>query len=241
VRRALLVVVALGALAVGAGAGPAAAATNECRGLQFCVRVAGPWVVVPARLTVPRAEVQFQLSCPRGFIVGGFDAELSDPAIDVAFLGKLGAPVSPGAVTSRRAMVLGTYTGGSSRTPTFRPHLGCVPAGGGGGGPVPYLPPQAQALFPPGEPTTRRVAQRTLRAGRTTHVVRGCSAGERLVSAWHAVGFFTTTAPAARLVRAVTSTGKLLGGRADVRVQAGAPLRGVRAIVQVGAVCGGGR
>jgi len=82
VAAAFLVAVA------GMGAAPAAA-TNECRGLQVCVRVAGPWVVVPAALTTSRPSVDFQLSCPRGYVIGGLDAELSDRAIDIDFLGKL--------------------------------------------------------------------------------------------------------------------------------------------------------
>ena len=84
-RLAALLVLA-GALAA-AGA-PSAHATNECRGLQVCVRVAGPWVVVPAALKLPRAHVDFQLSCPRGYLVGGLDTELTDRNIDVEFAGK---------------------------------------------------------------------------------------------------------------------------------------------------------
>ena len=42
-----------------------AGATNECRGLNPCVAVAGPWVVVP-----PSGEkTQYQLTCPRGYAV----------------------------------------------------------------------------------------------------------------------------------------------------------------------------
>ena len=44
------VVTGLAALAVV----PTAGATNECRGLNPCVKVAGPWVVVPTTRTVPR-------------------------------------------------------------------------------------------------------------------------------------------------------------------------------------------
>src|ERR687888_516921 len=121
----------LAVLAVGVGS---AAATNECRGLQVCVRVAGPWVVVPAS----RAPAQFQLACPRGFIVGGLDAELSDRAIDLDFGGLLGSPVNPGVTTSRSVVFRGAYTGATRRTTTFRPHIGCIPAAGGGSGPVPY-------------------------------------------------------------------------------------------------------
>ena len=45
--------------AVCAVAAAPAGATNECRGLQVCVPVAGPWV-----LAAP-GEVQFQLACPK--------------------------------------------------------------------------------------------------------------------------------------------------------------------------------
>ena len=88
-KRLLLLCGVLAAV-LAAGAGPAQA-TNECRGLQVCVRVQGPWVVVPASLGTQRPAVQFQLSCPRGFVAGGLDAELSDRAIDMDFLCLLGS------------------------------------------------------------------------------------------------------------------------------------------------------
>jgi len=73
VKRLILVA---GILAAVAGMGASsAAATNECRGLQVCVRVAGPWVVVPSALTSPRPRADFQLSCPRRYVIGGLDAE----------------------------------------------------------------------------------------------------------------------------------------------------------------------
>ena len=87
----------------------------------------------------------------------------------------------------------GPYTGGSPRGPTFRPHLGCLPASGGGSGPVPYRLPSA---FPPGEPTIRRVRTVRLRPG-VVQAVAACAASERLVSAWHAVAFYTPSAPRA--------------------------------------------
>jgi hypothetical protein len=39
---------AAAAVLVALAAVPTAGATNECRGLNPCVPVAGPWVVVPA-------------------------------------------------------------------------------------------------------------------------------------------------------------------------------------------------
>ena len=234
-RKLLAIVFVAGACAAAVGAAPAGA-TNECRGLQVCVRVAGPWVVVPARVGVPRTRVEFQLSCPRGFIVGGLDAELSERAIDVDFLGLFGSPVNPGTSTTRSVIVRGTFTGSSARSPTFRPHIGCVPTSGGGGGPVPYRRLQA-AAFPPGQPAIRRVRTVAVRAG-TTRAVAACIAGERLLSGWSAVGFYTAAAPSAALVRSVSTSQAIHGQRVQVRARAAAA--GVRTVLQVGAVCGGG-
>ena len=231
-----LLVLAAALAAVAATAAPAGA-TNECRGLQVCVRVPGPWVVVPPELGAPRAGVQFQLSCPRGFIAAGLDAELSDRAIDLDFFGLLGSPVGPGTTTSRSVVFRGVYTGSSARAPTFRPHLGCIPAAGGGSGPVPYR--KLQAAFPPGQPTIRRVRTVRLRAG-SVRALAACAAGERLISGWHAIGFYTASAPSAALVHSVSASRSTRASRVDVRVRSGVAVSGVRAVVQVGAVCGGG-
>jgi len=236
VKRLLVLAASLAALA--ASAGPAGA-TNECRGLQVCVKVRGPWVVVPSELGTTRAGGQFQLSCPRGFVAAGLDAELSDRAIDLTFSGLLGSPVGPGTTTARSVLFRGTYTGASARTPTYRPHLGCVPTSGGGGGPVPYRNAQSLQPFAPGQPTVRRVRTVTLRLG-TVRAIAACGAGERLLSGWHAVGFYTASAPSAVFVRGVSSSQSVSGNRVTVRARTGAAVRGVRAVVQVGAVCGGG-
>jgi len=233
VKRLLVLAAALAAVA--ATAAPAGA-TSECRGLQVCVKVRGPWVVVPSELGTSRAGVQFQLSCPRGFIAGGLDAELSDRAIDLAFFGLLGSPVGPGTTTTRSVVFRGVYTGSPPRTPTFRPHLGCIPVAGGGTGPVPYR--KLQAL-PPGQPTIRRVRTVRLHAG-STRATAACAAGERLLSGWHAIGFYTAAPPSAAVVQSVRAMRSSSGNRVKVRVNAGAAVNGVRAIVQVGAVCGGG-
>jgi hypothetical protein len=233
VKRMLVLVAALAALA--ATAAPAGA-TNECRGLQVCVKVRGPWVVVPAEVGTARAGALFQLSCPRGFVAGGLDAELSDRAIDLAFFGLLGSPVGPGTTTSRSILFRGVYTGSAASAPTFRPHLGCLPTGGGGTGPVPYRKLQA---FPPGQPTVRRVRTVRLRAG-SVRAIATCAAGERLISGWHSVGFYTASAPSPALVHGVSVVRTTRGNRVEVRARAGAAVGAVRAIVQVGAVCGGG-
>jgi hypothetical protein len=231
VRRVLLLAIAIGGVTA-AGAVSDAGATNECRGLQACVRVPGPWVVVPAALATPRPQVDFQLSCPRGYVIGGLDAELTDRAIDVTFGGKLGSPVNPGVTTARAAVFRASYGGTSPRGPSFRPHLGCLPTTGGGSGPVPYRRPGA--VFPPGEPTLRRVRTVRLRSG-ASRVAVSCAAGERLLSAWHAVVFFTAQPPSRASIAGVRTSRIVRGRRVEVRAQASV----VGAGVQVGAVCGG--
>jgi hypothetical protein len=237
--RWLVALTALGAAVLAVAAQPARA-TNECRGLQLCVRVAGPWVVVPSSLGTPRTRVEFQLACPRGYAIGGLDAELSDRAIDIGFVGRLGSPVGPGVTTSRSALFGAFYVGASARAPSFRPHLGCIPAAGGGSGPVPYRRGAGvTAAFPPGEPTVRRVRTVRLRPG-NVRAVAACGAGERLLSGWHAIGFYTAAAPSAALMQSVSTTRILRNGRVIVLVRVGVELSSVRAIVQVGAVCAGG-
>src|SRR5262249_45518579 len=98
VRAALaLVVVFAAALAVGVAP---AGATRECEGLQVCVPKAGPWIVVPTSGAAPREPAEFLLACPKHYVVGGLDAELSVRSIDVTFIGSLGSPVNPGISTS---------------------------------------------------------------------------------------------------------------------------------------------
>jgi hypothetical protein len=78
-----------------------------------------------------------------------------------------------------------------------------------------------------------------LRPG-TVRAVTACAASERLISAWHAVGFYTRQAPDPSLIQSVQAKRTVRGKRVEVRVQSGAAVQGVRAVVQVGAVCGGG-
>jgi len=227
VRALCALVVAGAALAVAAPAGGA----NECDGLMVCVPVAGPWVVVPAATGVPRQRVEFQLTCPRGHVVGGLDARLSVRAIDVGFIGTLGSPVNPGITTSRSVVFLGTYVGRSAGAPTFRPFIGCMPAAGGGS-----RVPTSVSQLRPGRPVTRRVKSVRVRPGTTT-VVQRCVSGERLVGGSHAFGFSTRTPPSASLVRGVSGSQQISGESVVVRVRGDAELAGVRAVVQVHALC----
>ena len=102
-RLARCSAVAVAAVAAGRGAAPAAA-TNECRGLQVCVPVAGPVGRRADRRACRGARSSSSSPARSGYIVGGLDAELSDRAIDVSFLGDDGRPVNPGITTSRAAV-----------------------------------------------------------------------------------------------------------------------------------------
>jgi hypothetical protein len=231
-RAAVVIALALSALAVGVAP---AGATNECRGLQVCVPVAGPWVVVPTGSGVPRPQVQYDLACPKRYVVGGTDAELTDRWIDLGFLGTLGAPANPGITTSQEAVFVASYAGATPHAPTFRPHVGCIPTAGGGG----RIP--TAAVVPPTKPTVRRVRNVVLRSGGVQRVAQGCAAGERLVGAAHAIGFYTDQPPSSALVSSVTTAQALKAGRVVVTVRSGTGVIGVRAIVQVEAVCAGGK
>ena len=227
VRSSAALCVLVAALVVASPAGGA----NECDGLMVCVRVVGPWVVVPTSGGVPRPRVEYQLMCPRGHVVGGLDARLSDRAIDVSFVGTLGSPVNPGISTSRSAVFVGAYVGASARAPSFRPFVGCMPGAGGG-----VRVPTSVAVFTPGRPTTRRVKSVRVRPGEAT-VIQRCSTRERLVGASHAFGFATRTPPSASLVGSLSSDQVVRGREVVVTVRADAEVGDVRAVVQVHAVC----
>jgi hypothetical protein len=229
--RRLLVLGAVVASALAASVGPADA-TSECRGLQTCVPVAGPWVVVSVSRAVPRPQTQYRLSCPKGFVVGGIDAELTDPGIDLWFLGAAGSPVAPGRTTSRTIVFVASYVGAATRPPTFRPHIGCVPATGGGGRRTPTA---VRAVVPPGRPTVLRV--RTLRVTSDRALAVGCRAAERLVGGYATKAFRTAQPPSAALVASLSLRSAFARDHVTARASGGSGL----GVVQVAAACAGGR
>ena len=215
------------ALALTATAGGA----NECDGLQVCVPVAGPWVVVPAAGGPSRPENPLAADLPGGPRRRRDRRRVSRRALDVTFLGRLGSPVNPGITTRRSITFAGTWVGATAQSSSFKPFIGCMPAAGGG----PRIPTAASA-FPPGEPAT-------LRTG-TSASVRGArpcapaaARGERLVGSGHAFGFHTRTPPSDSLASGVTGTRTVQGRQVVVRVSGDAELEGVRAVVQVQALC----
>jgi hypothetical protein len=198
---------------------------------MVCVPIVGPWVAAPAATGSQRERAEWQMTCPRGYIAGGLDARLSVRPIDVGFLGTLGSPVNPGISTARSVVFTGTYVGRTDRAPTFKPFVGCIPAAGGG-----TRVPTSISAFPPGRPVTRRVKTVRVRPGTTT-VVQRCASGERVVGGSHAFGFATRTPPSASLVESISGSQSVGGTSVSVRVSGDAELAGVRALVQVHALC----
>jgi hypothetical protein len=223
VKRAAVLAAVACACAIAAAP---AAATNECRGLEVCVPVTGPWV-----LAAP-GEVQFQLACPKRFVVGGLDAELSSRGIDVGFVGKLGSPVNPGITTSQEAVFLGRFVRGRDSAPSFRPHIGCVPASGGG-----QRVPTAYRVVAPGKPVQRRVFELRVRSGKTRRYVGRCLRNERLAAATHAIAFYGDKPPTAALARAVTVTQRVRAGHAELTIRASFATAGTHAVVQLDLLC----
>lgn len=227
-RLAVVAVVSLAALAVGASP---AGATKECEGLMICVPRAGPWVVVPTSSSVPRPQARWHLACPKGYLVGGLDAELTHRALDVTFVGTLGSPVNPGVTTSQAAIFVGSYVGATAASPSFRPHVGCMPAVGAGGR-VPTVFGAAGA----GRPVAWRVKTVRVRPG-STSVSASCLRREHLVDAGYSVGFYTRQPPTASLVGDVSASLASSGKSVVTRVRGNAEIGAVRAVIQVQAVC----
>jgi hypothetical protein len=239
VRRVL----ALAALLLLApGTAEEARATDECRGLDVCVSVPGPWVAVPRASFRQASVVHYQLSCPRRNIVGGLDAVLSDPSLDVKFLGSLGSPVNPGITTGQSVVFVATYA--RQRPTSFRPFLGCIPQSGGGGrGTTVYSPGSrtlaAVAVRP--RPPERRVRTLRVRPGASRRLVARCASGERLVGSSHAVAFRRPRAPGAEMIRGVRVERHVQDGRVEVSATRSASVpRRTRVEVQVHLLCARG-
>ena len=228
---AVTLALSLAALAVPA---TASAAANPCRGLQVCIPVAGPWVVVPPPAPGAASATQYLMRCPKRSVVGGTDAEVTDRALDVAFLGAVGAPVAPGVTTHDTALFIGTYTGPAARPSSFRPHLGCVPTSGGGGtGNTSY-----QAL-PPGQPLDRRTVSVRVRDGFPARATLACPTGERLIGSSVALAFPQPRQPPIEQLADVHASRRAVDGRVVATATRGPAVPpATRVMLQVQALCG---
>jgi hypothetical protein len=225
VKLALVAVVA--ALAAAAALAPAGGATNECHGIQTCIRVAGPWVVVP-----PGAKAQYLLSCPGGrSVVAGLDAQVTSRDVRVEFVARIGAPVQPGVTTTRYALFRAVSL--SKRTQVFQPRLGCVPVAGGGGRST-----VSAKVTPPGQSPEYRSRITVLSPGSAGFVSVSCQGRERLVDSWHALAFRTKLPPPLSNAARVEASAVVIGKKVVLSATASDGLSiDAHAIVQVGAEC----
>jgi hypothetical protein len=227
IRGAIVAALAVG-LVLAAGAS-AAAVAGECRGLQVCVPVAGPWVRIPAR-SGTAAEAEYLVTCPPRHVAAGTDALVADRSTDVSFRGATGSPVAPGVTTERSVLFTGTYGGASRSATSYRPLVGCAPATGGGG--------RSQTAYRPGRPIVREVLTVALPRGRRKVVSVACRNGGRLLGGVHAVGFVQRSEPSAEVLASVTARHTVTSSRVVARatLAADAP-SGVRARLQLHAIC----
>ena len=100
--------------------------------------------------------------------------------------------------------------------------------------------PTARRVFPPGKPTVVRASEIAVLAGRTRRVVRACRAGEQLVAAAHAIGFYSVKPPTRELAGAVHVRRATANGRVSLVVRAGTAVAGTRTVVQLALTCAGG-
>ena len=221
------------ALAFAAFSPAEAKAGTECDGLIVCIPVKGPWVQVPGG-GVP---TYYQLSCPgRGQVIGGLDADRAG-LLELTFLGNLGGPISPGVTSGRSAVFV-------ARTPrslaSFRPLLGCIPAGGGGGRSRTARQPTRQltGAAPVVEATIRRVKNVRLRDQPAERASHACLEGERLLAFSHAIAFRSNRPLALSALGSVRATSRASASRVVVRVRSGIerPV-GMRVELQVHAIC----
>jgi hypothetical protein len=224
VRRWLPLVAAVAATA--AFSSPAGA-TSECHGIQQCIPVPGPWVVVPAHGTA-----SYLLACPGGrAVVGGTDAQVTSRSVHVGFDARLGAPVQPGVTTTRYAFFRAWST--SARAQMFQPRLGCIPVQGGGGRST-----VSARVSPPGAALEYRARVVVIGPGLVKFGRATCLRGEQLVGSWTAVAFRTEQPPPLTDSRLVQATRVVVGKKVVVTAAATDRLSiDAHAVVQVGAEC----
>lgn len=230
-KRALVVVALAAAVA---GIGPSTArAGSECDGLIVCIPVAGPWVQVFGGAK----PTYYQLACPgRGQVIGGLDADRAGP-LGITFLGTLGGPVGAGVTTGRSAV----FVAQTSRSLSgFRPLLGCIPGGGGGGRGRTLREParQLQAAAPIPDATVWRVKNVRLRDRPSERLAHACLAGERLLSFSAAIAYRTVRPPSLSTLGSVRATARRAGARIVVEARSAITRpENVRVEVQIQAVC----
>ena len=231
------------ALLLAVGAVPAALAGGEqapprvCEGLTICSPVGGPWVVVPGPEPPARfGTAVWQLGCPDGF-VGGIDARVADPWIEVRFPGLMGSPINPGITTRRTTVFNATSVGPARRLSSFIPFIGCIPAEGGPRTPTGVGSANAPTQLGLG-PIVRRVRVVEVRAARVRAGL-ACKPRQRLVSSAASIGIYTALHPTRHQLAKVHLTRELIHEHVWITVtRVGLPLT-IPVQVQIHALCTG--
>ena len=224
-RAALLAFVA--ALAVAAAFAPVGSATNECHGIPSCIRVPGPWVIVPAHGTAG-----YLLTCPDGrSVVGGLDAQATHATCASR------STAGSARRSSRARRRPGTRSSTPSRCPAkrqaFQPLLGCIPTQGGGGRST-----VSARVVPVGQPLEYRSRIVVVGPGDVKFGRVACQKTEKLVGAWHAIAFRTKQPPNLANVGLVSARHAIVGKKVVVTASSTDALSpDAHAIVQVGAEC----
>jgi hypothetical protein len=238
VRQLAVLVIAAGLIAVPVAlAREAQNPPRVCEGLTICSPVAGPWVVVPGpSKNAALGRAVWQLGCPRGF-VGGLDARVADPWIEVTFPGLMGSPVNPGITTRRTVVFDAVSVGPRGRLSSFIPFVGCIPGEGG-----PRTPTGVRSSAAPEQlgvgPIDRRV--RTVELfGSEVRAGLGCPAGRRLVGSQAVLGIFTALKPTQRQLHGVALRTSVVGGKVFIRLRRTTLPTRIPVQVQIHALCSG--
>ena len=235
-RRTLTLVVALVAAVLG-GAGEARAA-DECRGLQVCLPVPGPWVAIPGPGGRRRPDRQLGDALPPARLhrrAGSTRASRIAPSTS-----RSAARTAP---PSRRASPPVerccsrpcTRARHASRRPSGRSSAACPPRVAAAGA---RPPSGTRRRSRPGKPLDRRVVERRLLSGASVRATGRCPAGTRLLGAQHAFAFRIDDEPGSTLLNAVRVR-RTSAGRTVTAVGTVAPSvpQGLRVLLQLHVLC----
>jgi hypothetical protein len=232
IRATVVALAAVAALALGAQPGQAA---GECNGLMVCIPVAGPWVKIPAPTGVVSVAT-WQLTCPQG-VVGGVDAQASDPSVGVDWSGRIGSPVNPGISTTGVLLFRASYAARLRRASSFRPFIGCIPRPGGGTRTRTGYERVTTPPVKPGNPLALRVKVLRVLPGALARAALVCLPGERLISSTHSIGLYTPGPPTPAQLAAVHVVRATHAGRVLVSATRQGLPASVRVEVQIQATC----
>jgi len=233
VSRLIAVTALLAVLAVPGAL--AQAPPRVCEGLTICSPIAGPWVIVPGPQPPARVGTAvWQLECPDGF-VGGLDARVANPWVEVRFPGLMGSPVNPGITTRRMTVFEATSVGPAGVPSSFIPFAGCIPAEGGPRTPTGGGSPAAPEQLGLG-PITRVVRVVEVRKPRVRAGL-SCKRGLRLVASAASAGIYTALHPTRRQLEKVHLTKELIRDHVWITVTRGDLAPRIPVQVQIHALC----